>query len=145
MALNRFSDLTPLEFSETFTNLYKSNDKIKSYTKKLIDRQRLYDPTYTYPIDEVDFIRNNQDDFLAVRDHTVKYVNEKKTNVAWDNSDFRMVEEVFANLNPSVEFREEKNRQLKNYLDWNTFPKIKSFGFNIGNPILNNNDVFASL
>lgn len=51
MAVNRFSDLTPLEFSETFTNLYKSNDKIKSYTKKLLDSQKFYDSSKTYPID----------------------------------------------------------------------------------------------
>ena len=51
MALNRFADLTPLEFSETFTNLYKSNDKIKTYTKKLIESQKLYNHTNICPID----------------------------------------------------------------------------------------------
>jgi hypothetical protein len=82
MALNRFADLTPLEFSETFTNLYKSNKRIKIYAKKLIDRQKSYDPSNTYPIDETDFIRTNQDDFVAVRDHVLKHVNDKKTNVS---------------------------------------------------------------
>ncbi len=51
MALNRFADLTPLEFSETFTNLYKSNDKIKTYTKKLIESQKIYNHTSTYQLD----------------------------------------------------------------------------------------------
>jgi hypothetical protein len=81
MALNRFADLTPLEFSATFTNLYKSNKRIKIYAKKLIDRQKSYDPSNTYPIDETDFIRTNQDDFVAVRDHVLKHANDKKTNV----------------------------------------------------------------
>ena len=126
MALNRFADLTPLEFSETFTNLYKSHKRIKIYAKKLIDRQKSYDPSNTYPIDEADFIRTNQDDFVAVRDHVLKHVNDKKTNVSEDNFDFRMVEEVFRNSNPSVEFREDKEKQLKNYFDWNTVPKFKS-------------------
>ena len=51
MALNRFADLTSLEFSETFTNLYKSNDKIKTYTKKLIESQKLHNLSKAYPID----------------------------------------------------------------------------------------------
>lgn len=110
MALNRFGDLTPLEFSETFTNLYKSNNKVKSYTKKLIEGQKFFDPTNTYPINETDFIINNQEDFLAVRDHVLKHVNDKKANVVQEDSEFSVVQEVFGDSNPSVQIRESKNQ-----------------------------------
>lgn len=45
MVVNRFADLTPMEFSQKFTNLYKSNEKIKGYTKNLIDSHHFFDPT----------------------------------------------------------------------------------------------------
>ena len=77
-----------------------------------------------------------------MRGQVIKYDNYKKANIPRDDFDFTMVDEVFGSLNPSVDYRYLKNKQVKNYFDRNTVYNFLGSLINIRNPTINNK-IFA--